>query len=179
VVDPVTIISGIALANKAFKEVKQLLENDKTLDQELLMAIGGYDPNGDGKVDPQEKENFINAVTNHNDPNFNLEVSKKILAEKMTNVVENGHAAHWAKQAEGAAAKQAAEMQMKLFENQLRVDLDNAKTENDRKLAYDKYKMELDEFVGVYLGYNLNEVEYMFHSDKTVYDLTLELTNGA
>ena len=122
---------------------KQLLENDKTLDQELLMAIGGYDPNGDGKVDPQEKENFINAVTNHNDPNFNLEVSKKILAEKMTNVVENGHASHWAKQAEGAAAKTAAEMRMKMFENQLRIDLDNAKTDNDRKLAYDKYQQEL------------------------------------
>jgi hypothetical protein len=122
---------------------KQLLENDKTLDQELLMAIGGYDPNGDGKVDPDEKANFINAVTDHNDPNFNLEVSKKILAEKMTNVVENGHASHWAKQAEGAAAKTAAEMRMKMFENQLRIDLDNAKTDNDRKLAYDKYQQEL------------------------------------
>lgn len=30
-VDPVTIISGIALANKAFKEVKQLLENGKSV----------------------------------------------------------------------------------------------------------------------------------------------------
>jgi len=29
VVDPVTVISGIALANKAFKEVKQLLENGR------------------------------------------------------------------------------------------------------------------------------------------------------
>ena len=35
--------------------------------------------------------------------------------------------------------------------------------------------MELDEFVSVQLGYNLNEVEYMFHSDKTIYNLTLEL----
>ena len=34
---------------------------------------------------------------------------------------------------------------------------------------------ELDEFVGVQLGYNLNEVEYMFHSDKTIYNLTNEL----
>ena len=30
-VDPVTIISGIALANKAFKEVKQLLQNGRTV----------------------------------------------------------------------------------------------------------------------------------------------------
>ena len=30
-VDPVTIISGIALANKAFKEVKQLLENGRSV----------------------------------------------------------------------------------------------------------------------------------------------------
>ena len=122
---------------------KQLLENDKTLDQELLMAIGGYDPDGDGKVSPEEKANFINAVTNHNDPNFNLEVSKKILAEKMTNVVENGHASHWAKQAESTAAKTAAEMRMKMFENELRINLDNAQTDNDRRLAYDKYQQEL------------------------------------
>ena len=61
----------------------------------------------------------------------------------MTNVVENGHASYWAKQAEGAAAKQAADMRMKMFENQLRIDLDNAKTDNDRTLAYDKYQQEL------------------------------------
>ena len=30
-VDPVTVISGIALANKAFKEVKQLLQNGRTV----------------------------------------------------------------------------------------------------------------------------------------------------
>ena len=30
-VDPVTIISGIALANKAFKEVKQLLQNGRSV----------------------------------------------------------------------------------------------------------------------------------------------------
>jgi len=32
----------------------------------------------------------------------------------------------------------------------------------------------LDEFVSG-LGYNLNEVEYMFHTDKTIYNLTNEI----
>ena len=40
---------------------------------------------------------------------------------------------------------------------------------------YEKYEMELDEFISVQLGYNLNEVEYMFHEDSTVYNLTNEL----
>lgn len=30
-------------------------------------------------------------------------------------------------------------------------------------------KLELEEFVSVQLGYNLNEVEYMLHTDKTIY----------
>ena len=126
---------------------KQLLEADKTLDQELMMAIGGYDPDGDGKVSPEEKANFINAVTNHNDPNFDLEVSKKILAEKMTNVVENGHAAHWQKQAETAAAKSAQEVQMKMLDNQLRIALDDAKTENDKILAKQKHQQEISKLL--------------------------------
>ena len=59
------------------------------------------------------------------------------------------------------------------------LDFGSGEVHQYHDLNYNKYEMELDEFVGVYLGYNLNEVEYMFHSDKTVYDLTLELTNGA
>ena len=59
------------------------------------------------------------------------------------------------------------------------LDFGSGEVHQYHDLNYDKYEMELDEFVGVYLGYNLNEVEYMFHKDKTVYDLTLELTNGA
>ena len=35
--------------------------------------------------------------------------------------------------------------------------------------------MDLDEFIEVQLGYDLTEVEYMFHTDKTIYDLTNEL----
>ena len=44
-------------------------------------------------------------------------------------------------------------------------------------INYEKYEMELDEFVCEQLGYNLNEVEYMFHTDKTVYDLSNEITD--
>jgi len=39
---------------------------------------------------------------------------------------------------------------------------------------YYVFLMELDEFVSN-LGYNLNEVEYMFHTDSTIYNLTNEL----
>jgi len=42
-------------------------------------------------------------------------------------------------------------------------------------INYEKYEMELDEFISVQLGYNLNEVEYMFHNDSTVYNLTHEI----
>ena len=41
-------------------------------------------------------------------------------------------------------------------------------------INYEKYEMELDEFISTQLGYNLNEVEYMFHDDSTIYDLTRE-----
>ena len=41
-------------------------------------------------------------------------------------------------------------------------------------INYEKYEMELDEFIQM-IGYNLNEVEYMFHTDKTIYNLTNEI----
>ena len=59
------------------------------------------------------------------------------------------------------------------------LDFGSGEVHQYHNVNYSKFEMELDEFIGTYLGYNLNEVEYMFHSDKTVYDLTLELTKGA
>jgi len=55
------------------------------------------------------------------------------------------------------------------------LDFGSGEVHQYHDINYDKYHMELDEFVSVQLGYNLNEVEYMFHTDKTIYDLTNEL----
>jgi len=68
-------------------------------------------------------------------------------------------------------------MKTKIYSNQTLTVLDfgSGEIHQYHDVDYEKYQMELDEFVGVQLGYNLNEVEYMFHTDKTVYNLTLEL----
>ena len=55
------------------------------------------------------------------------------------------------------------------------LDFGSGEVHQYNNVNYDKYHMELDEFVGVQLGYNLNEVEYMFHTDSTIYNLTNEL----
>ena len=59
------------------------------------MNIGGYDPDGNGSLSQEEKNNFINAITNHEDPNFSFDVSKRIMAEKMTDAVRNNHTKYW------------------------------------------------------------------------------------
>ena len=55
------------------------------------------------------------------------------------------------------------------------LDFGSGEVHQYKHVNYYKHQMELDEFVGVQLGYNLNEVEYMFHYDDTIYDLTNEL----
>ena len=84
---------------------KKLLEKDKTLDDEVLMNIGGYDPDGNGSLSQEEKNNFINAITNHEDPNFSFDVSKRIMAEKMTDAVRNNHTKYWDEKTKAEAAK--------------------------------------------------------------------------
>jgi len=54
------------------------------------------------------------------------------------------------------------------------LDFGSGEVHQYKHVNYYKHQMELDEFVGVQLGYNLNEVEYMFHYDDTIYDLTNE-----
>ena len=54
------------------------------------------------------------------------------------------------------------------------LDFGSGEVHQYHDINYDKYQMELDEFVSVQLGYNLNEVEYMFHNDSTIYNLTRE-----
>ena len=57
------------------------------------------------------------------------------------------------------------------------LDFGSGEVHQYHNIDLNNYHMELDEFVGVRLGYNLNEVEYMFHTDGTIYDLSNEITN--
>ena len=57
------------------------------------------------------------------------------------------------------------------------LDFGNSEVHQYHNVNYEKYEMELDEYVSVKLGYKLSEVEYMLHTDKTIYDLSNEITN--
>ena len=54
------------------------------------------------------------------------------------------------------------------------LDFGSGEVHQYHDINYEKYELELDEFIQL-IGYNLNEVQYMFHTDKTIYDLTLEI----
>ena len=54
------------------------------------------------------------------------------------------------------------------------LDFGSGEVHQYHDINYEKYEVELDEFIQM-IGYNLNEVEYMFHTDKTIYDLTNEI----
>ena len=124
---------------------KDLLTNDKGLDQEILMGIGNYDPNGDGKVDENEKANFLDAVTNHKNPNFNLDVSRRIMAHKLTNVIENGHSAHWEGVAKAKQDEITNEYLFEKYKNDLRKDLDAAQTGNDIIKAASDHQNDIEQ----------------------------------
>tara|TARA_B100000424_G_scaffold269976_1_gene268175 strand:- start:1231 stop:1407 length:177 start_codon:yes stop_codon:yes gene_type:complete len=51
------------------------------------------------------------------------------------------------------------------------LDFGSGEVHQYQDIDYEKYEMELDEFVSVQLGYKLSEVEYMLHTDKTIYNL--------
>ena len=57
------------------------------------------------------------------------------------------------------------------------LDFGSGEVHQYKHVNYYKYQMELDEFISVKLGYNLNEVEYMFHYDDNIYDLTNEIAS--
>jgi len=78
------------------KKFNVLLAEDKGLDAELIASLskGGFnswDVDKDGVIDPEEKANFIDAVTNFDNPNFDLKASKQIFANKLSNIVGNHH----------------------------------------------------------------------------------------
>ena len=110
---------------------KDLLNKDESVEREALMAIGGYDPDGDGTISQEEKDNFIAAITDHTNPNFNMEVSKRIMAEKMTQAVENNHTAHWKGVSEANALEQLNKRKLEYYKNTLREDLIKTKGKVD------------------------------------------------
>ena len=112
------------------KNLPTLLNEDASLDEEVLRSIGGWDENGDGIVDPDEKANLIDAITNTNNPNFNLETSRSIMTDKLVNAVENNHTKHWKGVATAADNEIIeADRQLKL-KNTLAKGLDDSKSAN-------------------------------------------------
>ena len=122
------------------KNLPALLNEDASLDEEVLRSIGGWDENGDGIVDPDEKANLIDAITNTNNPNFNLETSRSIMTDKLVNAVENNHTTHWdkvQKSADAANAKKITDA-AKEFDNKMELERFkqsqlNLRNENARK----------------------------------------------
>lgn len=76
-----------------------MLNDSKTLDQEIISAIDpkAWDADGDKFLDKEEKEAFIDAVTNVDNDFFNLGVSNQILEDQLTNAGLNSHTKHWKK----------------------------------------------------------------------------------
>jgi hypothetical protein len=82
------------------KNLKTMLDDrGKNLDQEILNSIDpkAWDADTDGVLDPEEKANFIDAVTNPKNDFFKLETSKQIMADQIFNGVKNRHTNHWGK----------------------------------------------------------------------------------
>ena len=112
---------------------KELLVEDDSLEEEIKMSLGdaGWElyAGPDGKMDPNEKAVFIDAIVNHKNPNFNLETSREIMAEKMTNVVNNKYNAYQEEAAAAAAAKAKKED-------------DDARLKFNRQMELEKYKQQ-------------------------------------
>ena len=93
------------------QNLRSMLESSTTLDQEIMNAIGieaykEFDTDGKDHyfntkgekimgLSPEEKEAFIDAVVNVDNNDFDLDVSKRIMVEQLTNAAENDHKTHW------------------------------------------------------------------------------------
>mgnify|MGYP003652837723 CR=1 FL=1 len=109
------------------KNLPDLLNEDISLDEDILRGISGWDENGDNIVDPEEKAKLIDAIVNVNNPNFDLETSRSIMTDKLVNAVENDHTTHWEKVKKGADAAEASKVRA-------------AKKDFDDKMAIEEYK---------------------------------------
>ena len=75
--------------------LEEMLNNSGTLDQEILMSVGGWDKNKNNKLDKGEKAAFIDAVLNTENDFFDLSVSNQILEDQLTNAGRSSHGKHW------------------------------------------------------------------------------------
>ena len=75
--------------------LEEMLNKSGTLDQEILMSVGGWDKNKNNKLDKGEKAAFIDAVLNTENDFFDLGVSNQILEDQLTNAGRSSHDKHW------------------------------------------------------------------------------------
>lgn len=75
--------------------LEEMLNKSGTLDQEILMSVGGWDKNKNNKLDKGEKAAFIDAVLNTENDFFDLSVSNQILEDQLTNAGRSSHGKHW------------------------------------------------------------------------------------
>jgi len=75
--------------------LEEMLNKSGTLDQEILMSVGGWDKNKNNKLDKGEKAAFIDAVLNTENDFFDLGVSNQILEDQLTNAGRSSHGKHW------------------------------------------------------------------------------------
>lgn len=69
-----------------------MLSRDMTIKPEIAKALGDKD----GIITPEEFGGFVDAVSNPDNKNFNLEISKTIFKERLYNAVENKNTTHLA-----------------------------------------------------------------------------------
>jgi len=91
-----TELRSVLTDSKGDLNLKKLLENDIGLDKEILSSISGWDADNDGVVDPDEKANLIDAIVNYKNENFNEDITRLIIEEKLTEAGRTKHAAYWA-----------------------------------------------------------------------------------
>tara|TARA_X000001382_G_scaffold60605_2_gene41707 strand:+ start:1536 stop:3263 length:1728 start_codon:yes stop_codon:yes gene_type:complete len=108
---------------------------DGNLEKEIMSALGqeGYnkfDTDGTPGLSEEEKNNFINAVTDTEDPNFDLNTSRTIFVDKMVNVVKNKHTEHWKGVADANTAKILEEDRQLRLKNTLAKGLDDNRSSN-------------------------------------------------
>jgi len=75
--------------------LEEMLNKSGSLDQEILMSVGGWDKNKNNKLDKGEKAAFIDAVLNTENDFFDLSVSNQILEDQLTNAGRSSHGKHW------------------------------------------------------------------------------------
>jgi hypothetical protein len=74
-----------------------MLENDTTLLDEFKTEIANADLSDDIDVDNITQKDIINAITDETNPLFDLERSRTIMRDKLTNAAKNDHDRRWAK----------------------------------------------------------------------------------